>query len=156
MDGLFSYGWEQRISPLDGDRTSKKLMLGFVYSHPNLRKRPPFTMAFREDGWEQRISPLDGDRTSKKLMLGFAYSHPNLRKRPPFTMAFREDGWEQRSRTSISKSRVCCPAIRRAPSTQALSYHICTGFDKHLSGINPSFRALRSHSGCVSGLSRAR
>ena len=43
-------------------------------------------------------------------------------------------GWGQRSRTSISKFRVCCPAIRRAPSTQALSYHISTGFDKLRNG----------------------
>lgn len=43
-------------------------------------------------------------------------------------------GWGQRSRTSISKFRVCCPAIRRAPSTQALSYHISTSFDKLRNG----------------------
>ena len=64
-------------------------------------------------------------------------------------MAFLENGWGQRSRTSISKFRVCCPAIRRAPSAQALSYHNFTSFDKRPVLFNPSFPAMRSHSGCA-------
>jgi hypothetical protein len=70
---LRPYG--QRISPLDGDRISKK-------------EKTYLSMVFSLNGWEQRISPLDGDRTSKKLMLGFVYSHPNLRKRPSRWMVF--------------------------------------------------------------------
>jgi hypothetical protein len=84
---------------------------------------------------------------------GSGYRRTSKSKRPSWWMAFFH-GWGQRSRTSISKFRVCCPAIRRAPSAQALYYHILTGFDKPNSRLKKSvaqvwyfvrFKLNRSH-----------
>ena len=50
----------------------------------------------------------------------------NLTKEPSLFMTVLSmcSGWGQRSRTSTYRFRVCCPAIRRAPTNECLSYHI--------------------------------
>ncbi len=45
-------------------------------------------------------------------------------KKKRLTQTVNLSGWGQRSRTSTYRFRVCCPAIRRAPTNECQYYHI--------------------------------
>ena len=48
----------------------------------------------------------------------------NQKNRHSHDGSFISSGWGQWSRTTTYRFRVCCPAIRRAPTNECLYYHI--------------------------------